>query len=74
MARRLPMVAVTKPYPFESETDPHSLADLFASWRQLIVYHFMLDPTPYGRQEPLGRQPARLAERRPAVAAPSRPL
>lgn len=42
--RRLPMVAVNKPYVFETETGLRSLPDLFAGRRQLIVYHFMFDP------------------------------
>ncbi|MFS0900136.1 DUF899 domain-containing protein [Mycolicibacterium litorale] len=39
--RRLPMVEVTEPYVFDTETGPLSLADLFDGRRQLIVQHFM---------------------------------
>jgi predicted dithiol-disulfide oxidoreductase (DUF899 family) len=39
--RRLPMVAVDKPYRFEGADGPASLLDLFAGRRQLLVYHAM---------------------------------
>jgi predicted dithiol-disulfide oxidoreductase (DUF899 family) len=39
--RRLPMVAVDKPYRFEGPDGPASLLDLFAGRRQLLVYHAM---------------------------------
>jgi predicted dithiol-disulfide oxidoreductase (DUF899 family) len=39
--RRLPMVEITTPYTFESETGPVSLLDLFDGHTQLIVQHFM---------------------------------
>jgi predicted dithiol-disulfide oxidoreductase (DUF899 family) len=42
--RALPMVEVDKPYEFEGAAGRVSLADLFEGRRQLIVYHFMLDP------------------------------
>ena len=42
--RRLPMVAIAKPYRFEGPAGPCSLFDLFGGRRQLIVYHFMFGP------------------------------
>jgi predicted dithiol-disulfide oxidoreductase (DUF899 family) len=43
--RDLPWVKVDKSYTFDSPTGKKSLADLFGSHSQLIVYHFMFDPT-----------------------------
>jgi predicted dithiol-disulfide oxidoreductase (DUF899 family) len=43
--RRLPMVAVDKPYEFEGPEGTVSLLDLFDGRRQLVLYHFMFDPT-----------------------------
>jgi predicted dithiol-disulfide oxidoreductase (DUF899 family) len=43
--RELPWVKVEKNYTFDSPTGNKSLADLFGSHSQLIVYHFMFDPT-----------------------------
>jgi predicted dithiol-disulfide oxidoreductase (DUF899 family) len=43
--RDLPWVKVDKSYTFESPTGKKSLADLFGPRSQLIVYHFMFDPT-----------------------------
>lgn len=43
--RRLPMVRIEKEYIFDGPTGKQSLADLFEGRRQLIVYHFMFDPT-----------------------------
>jgi len=43
--RDLPVVKVDKPYSFESASGRKTLADLFGGKRQLIVYHFMFDPT-----------------------------
>jgi predicted dithiol-disulfide oxidoreductase (DUF899 family) len=43
--RRLPMVAVEKDYVFEGPEGAVSLADLFDDKRQLILYHFMFDPS-----------------------------
>jgi predicted dithiol-disulfide oxidoreductase (DUF899 family) len=43
--RRLPMVKISKKYTFESPKGKQSLLDLFDSRQQLIVYHFMFDPT-----------------------------
>lgn len=43
--RELPWVKVEKPYTFDSPSGPRSLADLFGPRGQLIVYHFMFDPT-----------------------------
>jgi predicted dithiol-disulfide oxidoreductase (DUF899 family) len=42
--RRLPMVAVEKPYEFEGPHGPATLLDLFEGRRQLILYHFMFAP------------------------------
>jgi len=42
--RELPWVKVEKPYVFESPAGRVSLADLFGSRSQLIVYHFMFGP------------------------------
>lgn len=43
--RALPWVKVEKNYTFDTLDGPRSLADLFGSRSQLIVYHFMFDPT-----------------------------
>ena len=43
--RRLPMVKIEKDYQFDGPTGRVSLLDLFEGRRQLIVYHFMFDPT-----------------------------
>ncbi len=43
--RRLPMVAVEEEYVFEGPHGPASLLDLFEGRRQLIVGHFMFDPS-----------------------------
>lgn len=43
--RSLPWVKVDKAYRFESISGTKSLRDLFGSRSQLIVYHFMFDPT-----------------------------
>ena len=43
--RRLPMVEVTKDYRFHGPDGAVGLLDLFDGRRQLIVYHFMFDPT-----------------------------
>jgi predicted dithiol-disulfide oxidoreductase (DUF899 family) len=43
--RRLPMVKIDKDYFFEGPNGKPSLKDLFEGRRQLIVYHFMFDPT-----------------------------
>ncbi len=43
--RELPWVKVDKSYTFDALTGKKSLADLFESHSQLIVYHFMFDPT-----------------------------
>lgn len=39
------MVEIDKEYIFDGKTGPVRLVDLFAHQRQLIVYHFMLDPS-----------------------------
>jgi len=43
--RRLPMVMMEKEYVFEGPDGKASLLDLFDGRRQLIIYHFMFDPT-----------------------------
>jgi predicted dithiol-disulfide oxidoreductase (DUF899 family) len=43
--RRLPMVPIEKDYVFEGPTGKRRLVDLFENRTQLIVYHFMFDPT-----------------------------
>lgn len=43
--RELPMVEITKDYVFDGPTGPTRLLDLFDGRKQLIVYHFMFDPS-----------------------------
>ncbi len=43
--RKLPMVKIEKEYRFEGPDGTVSLLDLFDGRRQLIVYHFMFDPS-----------------------------
>ena len=43
--RRLPMVKLEKDYYFDGTLGKVSLKDLFEDHHQLIVYHFMFDPT-----------------------------
>jgi predicted dithiol-disulfide oxidoreductase (DUF899 family) len=43
--RRLPMVKIEKDYFFEGPNGRQPLKDLFEGRPQLIVYHFMFDPT-----------------------------
>ncbi|HEX8854702.1 MAG TPA: DUF899 domain-containing protein [Thermoleophilaceae bacterium] len=43
--RRLPMVRIEKDYRFEGPGGQASLRDLFGDHRQLIVRHFMFDPS-----------------------------
>ncbi|MEL6224909.1 MAG: DUF899 domain-containing protein [Cyanobacteria bacterium J06627_8] len=43
--RRLPMVKLEKPYVFDGPKGKANLLDLFEGRRQLIVYHFMFDPS-----------------------------
>ena len=43
--RTLPMVEVVKPYVFAGPSGEANLLDLFEHRRQLIVQHFMFDPT-----------------------------
>ncbi len=43
--RQLPMVKMEKKYLFEGPNGQVTLADLFEGRRQLIVYHFMFDPS-----------------------------
>jgi predicted dithiol-disulfide oxidoreductase (DUF899 family) len=42
--RRLPWVEIEKQYVFDSPAGKRTLADLFESRRQWIVYHFMFGP------------------------------
>src|SRR5215813_8866806 len=42
---RLPMVRIEKDYIFDGPTGKARLLDLFGEHRQLIVYHFMFDPS-----------------------------
>lgn len=42
--RELPWVRLDKPYRFETDAGPASLADLFEGRSQLLVYHFMFGP------------------------------
>ena len=43
--RRLPMVKMDKQYLFDGPDGQMELADLFDGRRQLIIYHFMFDPS-----------------------------
>ena len=43
--RELPMVEVEKDYVLTGPDGPMGLADMFDGRRQLLVYHFMFDPT-----------------------------
>jgi predicted dithiol-disulfide oxidoreductase (DUF899 family) len=43
--RDLPWVAVNKEYVFEGKTGKQTLSELFDGRSQLIVYHFMFDPS-----------------------------
>lgn len=43
--RKLPMVRVEKDYVFDGPNGPTTLRDLFKCRRQLIIYHFMFDPS-----------------------------
>jgi len=43
--RKLPMVRLEKEYVFEGPNGRVKLRDLFGSHRQLIIYHFMFDPS-----------------------------
>jgi predicted dithiol-disulfide oxidoreductase (DUF899 family) len=42
--RELPWVKVTKPYIFDGPKGKETLADLFETRSQLVVYHFMFSP------------------------------
>jgi predicted dithiol-disulfide oxidoreductase (DUF899 family) len=52
--RRLPMIAIDKPYVFDGPDGKASLLDLFDGRRQLLIYHFMFDPNdpPPGKTHP----------------------
>jgi predicted dithiol-disulfide oxidoreductase (DUF899 family) len=43
--RRLPMVEIDKDYTFAGPDGKASLPDLFAGRRQLLIWHFMFDPS-----------------------------
>jgi predicted dithiol-disulfide oxidoreductase (DUF899 family) len=43
--RNLPMVEVEKEYEFDGPSDRVRLADIFEGRRQLVIYHFMFDPS-----------------------------
>jgi predicted dithiol-disulfide oxidoreductase (DUF899 family) len=43
--RNMPWVKIDKSYTFDAPTGKKSLADLFVDKNQLVVYHFMFDPT-----------------------------
>ena len=43
--RELPMVKVDKRYVFEESGGKRALTDLFGGKRQLLIYHFMFDPS-----------------------------
>jgi predicted dithiol-disulfide oxidoreductase (DUF899 family) len=43
--RELPMVKIDKEYTFEGSAGKARLGDLFEGRRQLLVYHFMFDPS-----------------------------
>jgi predicted dithiol-disulfide oxidoreductase (DUF899 family) len=45
MRRQLPMVEVDEPYKFEGSDGSSTLVDLFDGRDQLLVYHFMFDPS-----------------------------
>jgi predicted dithiol-disulfide oxidoreductase (DUF899 family) len=42
--RELPWVAIDKPYRFDTDHGPRTLAELFDGRSQLLVYHFMFGP------------------------------
>src|ERR1700738_2300545 len=43
--RRLPMVKIEKDYVFDGPKGKQSLKALFDGRRQLVIYHFMFDPS-----------------------------
>jgi predicted dithiol-disulfide oxidoreductase (DUF899 family) len=43
--RRLPMVRIVKDYVFDGPNGKRRLQDLFEGRRQLVIYHFMFDPS-----------------------------
>ena len=43
--RRLPMVRIAKDYVFDGPDGKRSLKELFEGRRQLVIYHFMFDPS-----------------------------
>jgi predicted dithiol-disulfide oxidoreductase (DUF899 family) len=43
--RRLPMVRIEKDYVFDGSNGKRRLKDLFEDRRQLVIYHFMFDPS-----------------------------
>jgi len=49
--RRMPLLAVDKPYVFEGPDGPASLLDLFAGRRQLVIYRAFFEPGVVGWPE-----------------------
>lgn len=49
--RRLPVVAIDKPYVFEGPSGDRTLLDMFDGRRQLLLYHFMFAPDVNGWPE-----------------------
>ena len=49
--RRMPRMAVDKPYRFQGPDGPVRLLDLFEGRRQLVVYRFFYEPTVKGWPE-----------------------
>jgi predicted dithiol-disulfide oxidoreductase (DUF899 family) len=43
--RELPWVRIDKPYRFDTQQGPQTLAELFQGRSQLLVYHFMFGPS-----------------------------
>jgi predicted dithiol-disulfide oxidoreductase (DUF899 family) len=50
--RQLPWVKVDKPYRFDTDHGPRTLAELFGGRSQLLVYHFMFGPS-YAAGDPV---------------------
>jgi predicted dithiol-disulfide oxidoreductase (DUF899 family) len=54
--RQLPWVAIEKPYRFDTDDGPRTLAELFDGRSQLLGYYPILDRAPKGRDEGDGFQ------------------
>jgi predicted dithiol-disulfide oxidoreductase (DUF899 family) len=63
--RELPWVRVDKPYRFDTDQGPRSLAELFQGRSQLLIYHFMFGPS-YAAGDPVNSS---IADTLDAVAA-----